>query len=416
MGPKLLLITRYFPPLDSIATMRMHSWAYYLKQLGYQVSVLTTTKHNQVRHPLLLDTNGIELTELPYFDPVSALGGDQSKGATSSHKWLHRFYRTRMNERMPNRTDLWIRPALKELRKRYAAGIRYDYLISSYGPPSSHIVGCFAKKIFNCPWLADYRDLWIENHAYKGLWPFTWLERRIERHCVGQADAVTTVSEGLRQVLAKKFPHLPCHVVTNGFEPKLMDSAAPDFFPDDGAFRMVYTGKICHGQCLEPLFAAIAQLIKESKLRLGQFEVCFYGSSMAGLLPSIEKYGLHVWVRYGGVLSLTDAYRAQRSAHALLFLERPEVAGILTGKLFEYLYADAPIMAIGVTPHMESGRLILDTGSGIVCGEDVGLIKQAILDMVQGAGKPEKQREKIALFSREVQAQKLHQILAGLRK
>lgn len=157
---RLLLVTRYFPPLDSIATMRMHSWAYYLKQLGYQLSILTTSKEHQVGVPLLLDTEGMDISEVSYFDPITALGGDQSKRTDSSErKFLHRFYRTRMNERMPHRTDFWIWPAMRELKKRHAEGIRYDYVVSSYGPPSSHIVGRFAKKIFGCPWLADYRDL-----------------------------------------------------------------------------------------------------------------------------------------------------------------------------------------------------------------------------------------------------------------
>lgn len=414
MRPRLLLITRYFPPLDSIATMRMHSWAHYLTQFGYQVTVLTTTKQNQVHHPLLLDTEGLEIIEVPYFDPITALHGDQTKGE-GSQTFLHRFYRARMNERMPHRTDLWIWPAIKELRKRYAEGARYDYLISSYGPPSSHIVGRYAKKLFRGRWIADYRDLWLENHAYKGIWPFTWMERWLEKILIGQADALTTVSKGLQQVLQQKFPRIPAHVVTNGFEPQLMDAAKADFFLNDGVFRMVYTGKLCQGHPKQPFFEALSQLVKEGKISPGKFEIYFYGRSMSDLTNWIERYGLQSWVRYGGALELADAYRAQKSANGLLFFERPDVDGVLTGKLFEYLYLMAPIVAIGVTAEMESGRMIEETGRGVVCGSNVAHIKETLCSLVSGQFQsPERQPEQIAQYSRRGQAQQLQQILEGL--
>ncbi len=411
MRPRVLLITRYFPPLDSIATMRMHSWAHYLTKFGYQVTVLTTTKHNQIGHPLRLDTTGIDIIEIPYFDPITAVNGDQSKGE-GSERFFHRFYRTHMNERMPNRTDFWIWPAIKELRRQKAAGIGYDAIVSSYGPPSSHIVGHYAKKIFGCRWIADYRDLWIENHAYKGIWPMTWVERWVEKKCVGQADVLTTVSEGLRKTLVKKFPKLPVHVITNGFEPQIIDNAGGDFFPKDGVFRVVYTGKLCHGQSKEPFFQALSQLASSGKLPQGRFEVHFYGGSMANLIPAITHHRLQSWVYYGGALPLVDAYRAQQSADALLFLERPDVDGILTGKLFEYLYAAAPILAVGVTPEMEAGRLIQEAGRGIVCGTDVEKIKQVLVEMVEGRlQQTPRCPEKIAIYSREAQATRLQQIL-----
>ena len=203
---RILLVTRYFPPLDSVATMRMHAWAKYLDARGWDVSVLTTSKRGQVVTPLNRDLSRFSVTEVPYFDPLALAGVDKSAFVSQQTRpdrgigrklqvRLSQFYRQRMNERMPGRTDPWIIPAIGELRRQSRAGKTYQYVISSYGPPSALVVGHAAAKLFGATWVADYRDLWLENHAYAGLWPFTLVERLIETRTVQRrADLITTVS------------------------------------------------------------------------------------------------------------------------------------------------------------------------------------------------------------------------------
>src|SRR5690606_17553878 len=110
-----------------------------------------------------------------YFDPVTALFGEHHSGG-GGNSALKRFYRTRLNERMPHRTDFWI-PKAKKALERFK---EFDLIVSSYGPYSAHLVALAAKKRFGSPWIADFRDLWCDNHTYRGLWPFTFWERRLE--------------------------------------------------------------------------------------------------------------------------------------------------------------------------------------------------------------------------------------------
>ncbi|RMG05815.1 MAG: hypothetical protein D6735_04915 [Acidobacteria bacterium] len=44
MKPKILIVTAFFPPQNSIASLRSYSWAKYWSQSGYNVTVLTTPK------------------------------------------------------------------------------------------------------------------------------------------------------------------------------------------------------------------------------------------------------------------------------------------------------------------------------------------------------------------------------------
>lgn len=428
---RILLITRYFPPLDGIATLRMYSWAKYLHHAGCDVSILTTTKKKQVCIPLEVDTSFCDVCEVDYFDPIVAVGFDKghqqkkeqlclpAKGFKAKLKQrLVRFYQERMNERMPNRSDPWIFPAIRELKKRQQKGLTYDVIISSYGPPSAHIVGAYAKKLFKGVWVADYRDLWLENDLYKGLWPFTWLERWIEQRWVRRANLITTVSQGLADVLKKKFYTTPVEIIENGFDSELIDTVPKDFFSGHKKkLRLVYTGSIFRGKRdPTPLFKAIQILLKEGKASIDTMEVLFFGSCMGDLQELIDKHQVASVVSYGGVLSQYDAYRAQKSADVLLFLEdpKPAVNGILTGKLFEYLYVGTPILGIGVTPQTAAGQLILDMKAGTVFGTEAAKIRDYLALALQNQDQALSKtidKTKLARFSRKEQVNRLLQLL-----
>lgn len=425
---RVLLVTRYFPPLDSIATLRMYYWAKYLEQRGWRVSVLTTSKHGQVGTPLDLPVDKFDVSELAYFDPLAAMGVDKatfSMERSAERNWRRRLrhgavrlYRERLNERLPGRTDPWILSARAELRRRREAGEAYDFVISSYGPPSAHVVGNIARKIFGAPWIADYRDLWVENHVYKGIWPFTLIEAALERRILPKASLVTTVSQGLADVLTAKFD-VPVLIIENGFEPGAMDAASDSFFADhDPRSRIVYTGSIYKGlRDPSPVLAAIRQLIDEGNVVEREIEVLFFGASTGDLAELVAKFGLHNVVRHGGVLSQSDSYSAQKSADLLLFLEAfdPRVDGILTGKLFEYLYVGTPILAVGTSEDSEAGRLIKSAGAGTVCGTEVALIKESIRRTLRGAPSPIGDRSYISRFSRARQVDRLILAMEQLR-
>lgn len=429
-SPSLLIVTRYFPPLDSIASLRLYSWAKYLDREGWCVSVLTTSKKGQVVQPLNLDICNFNVAELDYFDPICFLGGKKKLLIPEHHRtpeWNSplkkikrtcvNLYRTRLNERLPGRTDPWIWPAIQELRKQKSQGVHYDSIISSYGPPSAHIIGHYAKKLFGCCWLADYRDLWLENHVYRGLWPFTILERFVEKRCVGKADLLTTVSNSHRDCLQQKFPHIPVHTITNGFDAELIDRSHSGYFArHEKAFRIVYTGSI-YPQVRDPspLFKAISELIEEQKIHSKTVQVLFYGSIQDGLQELITTYKLHQSVHLCESVALSEAYSIQKSADALLFLESPspKIEGVLTGKLFEYLYADVPIIAIGVTRTMEAGHLIENCGAGRAFGYDISAIKNHLLELIQGSHRMTRNWDLIQRYSRQTQAKYIAQLLGN---
>jgi glycosyltransferase involved in cell wall biosynthesis len=420
---KVLLITRYFPPLDSIASLRMLSWADDFVEQGHEVTILTTSKQGQMMVAMDCDLSRYNVIEVDYFDPLTAFSGDKATALAAASKSrikgaLLRFYRTRLNERIPGRTDLWVFSGLRRLKALHRSGYRPDLIISSYGPPAAHLLGSKAKALFGSTWVADYRDLWIENASYTGLWPFTLLERILERYFVKRADLITTVSDSYRQFLSGKFPDIPVKTVMNGYEPKLIDSVSSDYFSENRkCFRLVYTGALYpKTRDPSPLFAALRALLDRGEIASGDLEVLFFGSVADALPQLIKQYALEDVVRHCGVLSGRDALRVQKSADALLFIEDPSptIEGVLTGKLFVYLYMSAPILAVGIGPQSAPGRLIGKTASGVACGTDSNLIAQTLVHWLKGERLPVRDRSEISAYSRGAQARILQRAVEGV--
>ena len=97
----------------------------------------------------------------------------------------------------------------------------------------------------------------------------------------------------------------------------------------------------------------------------------------------------------------------------MLFLEaaNPAIGGILTGKLFEYLYAETPIIGVGIDRESAAGQLITQTGAGVVCGEDVACIKQAVEKVLNGELHMNRRHDLIMTYSRERQVERVAQLL-----
>src|SRR5262249_9515200 len=116
--------------------------------------------------------------------------------------------------RQPDLTDGWVRPAIEWARRHGP----WEVVISSGGPPSAHLAALGIKYAGRArKWVADFRDLWTDNHIYAGLFPFTLGERRRERRVLVAADRLVTVSPGLADRLRAKSGK-PVNVVYNGYD------------------------------------------------------------------------------------------------------------------------------------------------------------------------------------------------------
>ena len=86
--------------------------------------------------------------------------------------------------------------------------------------------------------------------------------------------------------------------------------------------------------------------------------------------------------------------------------------GMLTGKIFEYIYTRKPILCVGVDRDSYLGDFLDKTGLCIICGQDVERIKTFLLELQSDAVKVKPDENYINQFSRKRQVEKLSLIIA----
>lgn len=383
---KILIISTFFPPLNSIASLRPYSWAKDWSALGHEVTVLTMKKESKNSFDLIKPLDGFNVIEVdaPSFlrrlkrTYHNAQEGQREK--YSPMKGIKRLFTKTFQTlrykfgifnacRMPDFSDLWIKPALHAIENKGP----WDMIVSTSGPYSVHLIAHKIKKTQHSPlyWIADYRDPWSCNHIYPGLFPFNLIEKTLERHILKSADQVTTVSTPLAKVLSKHLKLSNVTAIENGYSPEELEKLPDTVFPDDEIFRIVYTGTVYLGkEDPSPLFEAIKSMSQnhETSALINTLQVIFVGPENSELERLIADYKLERWVTLQGLMPREIAMAMQRDADALLFLPWTDskIDGILTGKIFEYLSSGTPIMAVGGKKLEVAQSLILEAKAGTI--------------------------------------------------
>ena len=385
---RLLIVSSYFPPQNSIASLRPYSWAKWWSRQGHDVTVLTTPKRPHA-DDLRLPCDGFRVVEVPIpllgaaratlraLEPGSRRStssapppnGPPASGSTGSS--AVRSVLTRLTERygilgscrFPDHHDLWAFGAA-----RWARDTPWDAVITSGGPYSVHRVGAAVKHTQpSTPWLLDWRDLWTNNHIYPGLPLLRPYERWLEATFHAAADVVTTVSEPLAQIL-RGITSTNVRVIYNGFEEEDYETLRPEPFFTGDTVNISYTGTLYehHGDP-RPLFDAVTRLEHDGRIG-GQALRFHFAGACEQVVEMARERGVEQYVRYHGRLPREDALRMQRDSDGLLFLGREGESpdGVLTGKLFEYIASGTPVLTLGISPRGSAAEVLVAAGAQVV--------------------------------------------------
>jgi len=263
-------------------------------------------------------------------------------------------------------------------------------LYSTYPPASAHLLGLLLKRRTGLPWVADFRDAWTSDPLDPGLPPWRQaLERRLEQAVVEAADTVVTATELSADYLRQRYPRTASRVrvITNGFDPEEFPGvqAAP---PAAGPLRLVHTGSFSYShpqRSPQPLFDALESLLAEDRAWAGRLRLVLAGS----LSPAERRAGAALeavgMVECLGTLERRQALELQQRAHLLLLLDhaRPWPASNVPGKLYEYLAAGRPVLAL-CGPGMVA-ELVRRLGAGWCAPpDDVEAIRRALVEAWEG--------------------------------
>jgi glycosyltransferase involved in cell wall biosynthesis len=369
---KILFITYHFPPFNSVGAVRTSKTAKYLVKAGHEVKVLSCA--NQLLPKSLsleIPEQNVEYT--PWFNvnsPVAfLLGGTKqvaAKGYIPSLKYfpsvtyyLGTFYKDLLN--FPDGLIGWL-PFAKKAGERIIQQWKPDLIFASATPYTSLLVASSLSKKHKIPWIAELRDLWVDNHQW--IRPFwrCFYERILERYILKSASGLVTVSRPLAETLQSKYSQ-PCEIITNGFEPDdYPDSTKPSF--SEGRVNIIHTGQIFGDwRSPSPLFSALAKMGDDAE----KIRVHFYGRYHDLVRNIASDHNVSHLVETHEAVNHIEALKVQSEADILLLIPGTgyKMQGVYTTKLFEYLGARRPIICIGDNDGV-AASLIREREAGVI--------------------------------------------------
>jgi glycosyltransferase involved in cell wall biosynthesis len=369
---KLLVITYYWPPSGGAGVQRWLKLVKYLAQMGWEVHVVTVdpkvATYPQRDLSLPEEVEGVTVhrtdTSEPYRYYTFFSGGKVPSAGFANEgtgdnagplKRLARFVRG--NVFIPDPRKGWNRFAERtalDLIDRH--GI--TTVITTSPPHSSQLIGLKLKQQRDIRWLADMRDPWTGIYYAHELRQTAWAAKRnldLEREVLTKADHIITVSQQLKRDFLKLHPHLSpekLSVIPNGYDPDDFKSAVSV----ERQFTIGYMGTITPQYDIRALLSVLSEM--KDKLRLR-----FIGEVPGELQRALQSTG-HA-CEFTGYLPHDEALR-RAGGCALLLLVIPRVAdnaGIVTGKVFEYLALQRPILGIGPVAGDAAG-ILQEAGAG----------------------------------------------------
>jgi glycosyltransferase involved in cell wall biosynthesis len=343
----LVIVCAQFYPVKHIAAFRMNALVKYWDHQNFDISVYCY---------------GDEEIQIEYEGAkVFVLSGSawiklrqQQPGMPT---WKHKLYS--LNNRIiryfsKNDYPGWSKNVLRSIKQNQA---KIDVLFTSFSPVDAHIVGLELKRHFtSCYWIADMRDEMSMNQMLNEGDRLYY--RKIEGEIGLSADLVTAVSKPILDGFQAIFKSTTCQFleIRNGFD--------HDFHPvkvQNEWFTFVYAGTFYGKRKPDVFFKALSELKNNNELP-NHWKIQFIGthrnfSISQEFLPHVEFIPQISNEEVVGYLSVSDCQ---------LLIHPPSAAkGIFTGKIFDYLSVERPILGI-VDPNDVASELIKSCEAGFI--------------------------------------------------
>lgn len=380
---RILIVSYYFPPSTAIGGARWAAMARHLRAMGHEVTVITSAVHGALPG----ERDVVRTGDLANMQALRRLlrrpalpAPGQPTIDTPAPGVLTRVV-------VPDVLAVSWLPGVLAATRRLLRASPIDCLVTTGPPDSTHLLG-LALGRGRPAWIADFRDGW-RFEPLGDPWPTLpqrLLEARQERAVARRAEAVIGATRPIAEDLAARLG-ARAEWVPNGWDPALapaVDAAVAPAVAEEGWATLVHTGTLSgpRGRDPRPLLRALRRLNADPGERR-RVRLVLAGRTTTADAELLAEADLGAAVRHVGLLERSAALALQRSCDALVLLtgtHRSEA----TGKLFEYLAAGRPILALAAGN--EAQRIVELTGTGVsVPPNDEDAIAAALERVAAGA-------------------------------
>jgi glycosyltransferase involved in cell wall biosynthesis len=394
---KVLVVTYYWPPAGGISVQRTLKFCRYLRTWGWEPIVLTVENGNfqVLDESLLTEVADVrKVYRAPSLEPhglhrllARSFGRKASPSGTSPPLPASLFWRLgeyiRLNLFIPDARIGWRRRALKKGGEAIVQE-RPDVILSTAPPYTSHLIAMELKRRFRLPWVADFRDLWVENHAYNTV-PRLGIVKAVnsllERRVLENADRVVCANPGIMKLTSAKLSAPAEHkftVIPNGYDAREVRPLSKG----QRRFTLSHFGTFYPRGFPMILFEAFREIGASEKGFTEDFLFRVQGTvdtGVAALLSAAvprKNLAIHPFAPH-------DTLLESLYVNQVLLLAIPEFQANFAhvpGKFYEYLPTGNPIIGVGPKGG-DADALFSETGAGQMFDyHDKEGIKQFLID------------------------------------
>lgn len=414
---KVLLVSLYFPPAGGGGVQRTLKFAAHLPALGIETHVLAPDDPKWIHSDEdLQPPSQAWIHRARYVGPRGRKPAEELHGREGLERVATQARLAFRRVLLPDENVTWNATAIPTaVRIVRSEGI--EAVLTTSPPSSVHLIGAAVKRATGIPWVADLRDSLVAHpHRRPERLPARIKERGehlVARLVASQADAVVAVADAIAEEARGFSPKGRLVTIPNGCD--FDDFAGLEHHPSD-RLRITHAGSFFGKRTPRPFLAALARSgLEDATAR-------FVGDFRAADREWAEGLGLGERLELIPFAPRRRALELQRDSEALLLLI-PEAGGrgrgVLSGKVFEYLAAERPILAV-VPPDGAAAALIRETGAGLVVPpEDEEAIAGGLKELharwraggLDGTPLSEEHRERL---SRGARAEELAELLRSL--
>ena len=421
---KVLVITYYWPPSGGAGVQRWLKFVKYLPNYNYKPVIYTVEngEYPVLDSSLSKDVSSkIKILKSKIWEPYSLYkiftGRKKKEKINSSfltQKKRNKFLQNisiwiRGNLFIPDARRFWIKPSINYLTN-FLINNPVDIIISSGPPHSTHLIAMELQKRFQIKWLADFRDPWTNIDFYKDLKLTKWADNKhkaLERAVLKNTDMVLTIGNQLKKELLA-LGSKEVEVVENGYDPE--DFPINSSLKLDTDFTIAHIGTFSPSRNHEILWKVLKKICNENEAFNNKLKIKLIGNIDFSVLKSISNFGLENHLKKLGYISHNDVINEQKKSRVLLLMvnNTPNSRGIITGKVFEYMASNRPILVIGPEDG-DLANIIRQTNTGFVTGFDNEIkLEESILKLFKNK---ENFDSNLKIYSRENLTKKLSSIL-----
>ena len=380
---RILVVAFAYPPAPFVGSNRWQAMSTHLRARGHEVTVVTTGAFGGLDDDAARavhrtrDLMASSALRTILRRPALPAGGGPAVANSQPPALLTKLL-------VPDAyLASWV-PFATAAARRLLRAEDYDAVVTTTPYESAHLAGLLCRR--HAAWIADFRDGWVFD-SHRAAFPTgaqRGIDRTLERRVVRAADAVTVatvpIAEDFRARLGIDAVHVP-----NGWDPAWdadVERAAPPALEAD-RLNLVYTGTLSGGWGRNPraLLRALQMLAAEPEIAR-RLRLVIAGRPSEEDERDLRELASPL-VRHVGMLGRPAAQALQRRADGLVLItsrNRSEA----TGKLFEYLGASRPVLALA--EDNEAERIVRETSTGLtVAPDDPQAIAETLRRVVAGA-------------------------------